>query len=263
MEIYNNTWIGNSSNRFVGGSRSGSVLFHDNNISGYWGDLASFTFANYRIDYPFAGPWGQAGATNVWDKNDPTVYFTGTAASASVAQTVTVTGATWTTNQWVNYIIRRTTNLGNVTTVTSEGIVSNTANTITYTSRAVSSAFPIPPLSFAAGDKLEIRKLVTVLDGVGVGSGSLIQGTTPILPAGWNDQVAEPCYSWNNLNELGHPVNLAAVAPGYFVLAGVHYFNNTPPPFSYTPYCYPHPLVSGTPCSPSPPAPTNLRIEGP
>jgi hypothetical protein len=255
MEIYNNTWVGNGSNRFLGGHRSGSVLFHDNNVSGYWGDNAIFGMANYRVDYPWPD-WGQANATSVWDVNDPTVHFTGTAASPSTASpyTVTVTGANWTTNQWVDYTIHRTTNLGNVTTVTSEGIVSNTANTITYTSR-LGSAFPIPPLRFAAGDKLEIRKLVKVLDGVGVGSGSLIQGSPPTPPPGWNDQVAEPCYSWNNINELGHSVGFLPNTPGFFIKSGVHYFNNTSPPFSYTPYTYPHPLVSGAPA-----APQNLHV---
>lgn len=251
-EIYNNTFIGNGSNHFIGGSRSGSVLFHDNNISGYWGDQAAFTFVNIRADYPWPF-WGAADGTNVWDVNDPTVYFTGRAASASSGNTVTVSGVSWTTNQWVDYVIRRTTNLGNVSTATSEGIESNTANTITYTSRT-GSAFPIRPLSFAAGDTVEIRKVLKVLDGVGVGSGSLIQGSTPTPPAGWNDQVTEPCYSWNNVNELNHPVNFGETSTGYLVKAGVNYFN-TPPPFSYTPYTYPHPLVSGAPA-----APQNLHV---
>jgi hypothetical protein len=119
----------------------------------------------------------------------------------------------------------------------------------------VGSAFPIPSLSFAAGDTLQIRKLVRILDGVGVGSGSLIQDTSPgsgipVLPSGWNNQVAEPCYSWNNINELGHQVGFAPNGPGYFIHAGVHYFNNTSPPFSYTPYTYPHPLVSGALAAP-------------
>jgi hypothetical protein len=253
MEIYNNTYTGTGINRYLGTIRSGSALFHDNNISGFWGDLGMFGCANFRVDYPWPF-WGQADATNVWDVNDPTVYFTGTAASVSTASpcTVTVTGASWTINKWADYIIRRTTNLGNVTTATSEGIVSNTSNTITYTSRYDPTSFPIHPLSFAAGDTLEIRKLVKILDGVGVGTGSLIQGTTPIVPAGWNDQVSEPCYSWNNVNELGHQVGFGpnSGSPGYFVLAGVHYFNNTSPPFSYTPYTYPHPLVSGAPAAP-------------
>src|SRR5438128_4509740 len=34
MEVYNNTYTGTNLNRFVGGSRSGGVLFHDNDVSG-------------------------------------------------------------------------------------------------------------------------------------------------------------------------------------------------------------------------------------
>jgi hypothetical protein len=59
----------------------------------------------------------------------------------------------------------------------------------------------------------------------------------------WNNQVTEPCYSWNNTNELNGQVNFGA-GPG--VRANEHYFNNTPMP-GYTPYVYPHPLVSGNP----------------
>jgi hypothetical protein len=267
MEIYNNTYIGTNVNKFLGGCRSGSVLFHDNNISGFWQDAGIFGFANQRLLYPFP-VWGQADGTNPWDTNDTAdhtgngygggpngVFATGTAASASSGTTVTVTGASWTTNQWVDYVVRRTSNLGNVTTMTSAGIMSNTANTITYTGSLGNSQLTVPILSFASGDTLEIRKLVKVLDGVGVGQGSLVQDSPPgsghpVVPTGWNDQVAEPCYSWNNVNELGHTVNFAPNSPGMFLLSGVHYFNNTRPPFSYTPYTYPHPLVSGALAAP-------------
>jgi hypothetical protein len=62
-------------------------------------------------------------------------------------------------------------------------------------------------------------------------------------PRSWNDQVIEPCYSWNNTNEVNGQVNFGA-GPG--VIANVHYFNDTPMP-GYTPYIYPHPLTKGLP----------------
>jgi hypothetical protein len=264
VEVYNNTYSGNNtSNRFVGTCRSGSVLFHDNSISGYFGANAAYAVTNFRIDYPWT-PWGVADGTNAWDTNDTTggpghdgIYFTGTAASPSSTNTVIVTGVTWTTNQWADYVVRRTRNLGNVTTTTTEGIISNTANTITYTYRTSGANPQIAPLSFATGDTLEIRQLVKVLDGIGVGNGSLVQDTVygsgiPVVPPGWNDQVAEPCYSWNNIDEFGHHINFGpnTGGPGYFTKPGIHYFNNTSPPFSYTPYTYPHPLVSGAIAAP-------------
>jgi hypothetical protein len=368
VEVYNNTWVGNNSNRFLGGLRSGSMLFHDNNISGWQGAAAVFGAGNFRIDYPFQ-PFWQANGINIWDVNDTSdytgngfgggpngVFATGTAASASSASTVTLNAANWTTDQWSNYVIRRTSNLGNVTTVAAAGLVTNTASsggtsTIGYTNRSDPTE-PLPNVSFAAGDTFEIRRIVRVLDGIGVGNGDLMQDVkhtviftanspdiawtahglvvgTPILfnssagvlPAGlysgWNfvvsvtantfrvttnfdskivvtpttagtgtitaevvlnsatgtasqpNQVSEPCYAWNNVaTDAGNaPVGFGPNSTGYFVLPGVHYFNNTSPPFSYTPYTYPHPLVSGvspTPTpSPSAAAPTNLRISGP
>jgi len=53
--------------------------------------------------------------------------------------------------------------------------------------------------------------------------------------------VTEPCYSWNNINELGHQVGFSSA---HGPRANVHYFNNTPMP-GYTPYTYPHPLTKG------------------
>ncbi len=238
MEVYNNTFTGTDLNRFVGGVRSGGVLFHDNSISGYWGDSATFTLENFRNFYPF-DPWGGADGTNPWDVNEPNAYFTGTAAANSANRTVTVSGANWTTNYWTGYAIRRTSDVCNSGSISFSEILSNTSNTITYSENG---GYPTPPpLAFCAGDSLEIRKVVHALDQPGRALGSLITGNPPIRPPGWNDQVTEPCYSWNNTTGNAQ-VNFSA-GPG--VRADVHYFNDNPMP-GYTPYVYPHPLVTGT-----------------
>jgi hypothetical protein len=80
------------------------------------------------------------------------------------------------------------------------------------------------------------------LDQPGRALGSLISGNPPVRPGGWNNQVTEPCYSWNNTTGNGQ-VNFSA-GPG--VRANVHYFNNAAKP-GYTPYVYPHPLVTAQP----------------
>ena len=49
--------------------------------------------------------------------------------------------------------------------------------------------------------------------------------------------MTEPCYQWNNGSAIFHPNQKV-------IRAGEHYFNNTPMP-GYTPYVYPHPLVTG------------------
>ena len=131
MEVYNNTFTGTDLNRFIGGVRSGGVLFHDNSISGYWGDSATFTLENFRNFYPF-DPWGGADGTNAWDVNEPNAFFTGTAAANSSNRTVTVSGANWTPNYWAGYAIRRTSDVCSSGSISFSEILSNTSNTITY-----------------------------------------------------------------------------------------------------------------------------------
>ena len=242
MEIYNNNYSGTNLNSQVGGSRSGGTLFHHNTISGYSGNLSAFDLQNYRNIYPFQ-PWGGADGTNAWDVNEPTVFFTGTAAANSSGTSVSVAGANWKPNQWAGYTLRRTTDICNSGSLNFGWILSNTSNTISYGSNP---GYPTPPsMSFCTGDSLEIRKVDHALDQPGRALGSLITGESPVRPTSWNNQATEPCYSWNNTNEVNGQVNFSA-GPG--VRANVHYFNNTPMP-GYTPYAYPHPLTKSSPPS--------------
>jgi hypothetical protein len=245
MEVYGNTFIGTGKNRFAGGSRSGGTLYHDNSISGYWGQ-AVFSLVNYRNIYAYP-IWGGADGTNAWDVNEPTVFFTGTAASNSTSSgssyTVTVSGnPNWTTNQWAGYTIRRTSNNCSVNTLTFGWILSNTSNTITYIDN---DGQPIPQMSFCTGDSLEIRKVDHAIDQPGRALGSLISGDNPTPPPNWNDQVTEPCYSWNNVNTDNNNAHSDFEAEEG-VRLNIHFYNETVMP-GYTSYTYPHPLVSGAP----------------
>ena len=253
MEVYNNTFTGTDLNRFVGGVRSGGVLFHDNSVSGYWGNSATFTLQNFRNFYPF-DPWGGADGTNAWDVNSPTVFFTGTAAANSSGTTVTVSGVNWTTNYWAGFTIRRTSNVCNSGSISFGEILSNTSNTITYSDNG---GYPTPPtMAFCAGDSFEIRRVDHALDQPGRALGSLITGTPPIRPVGWNNQVTEPCYSWNNTT--GNAAVNFSEGPG--VRANVHYFNNAAKP-GYRPYVYPHPLVTSPPTPPPTPPPSTTCFQ--
>lgn len=237
MEVYQNTFTGTNVSNAVGGARSGVVLFHDNIISGYQ-ETPRFNLSNFRNFFPFAN-WGGADGTNNWDVNEPKVFFTGKAASNSSGRIVTVSGANWTPNQWLGYTIRRTGNICNSNTLTFGTILGNTANTITYSDNG--GYHWIPNMSFCAGDSFEIRKVDHALDQPGRALGSLITGDTPVRPRGWNDQVTEPCYSWNN-----GQINFGG-GPG--VRINEHYFNDTPMP-GYTEFIYPHPLTGSLPWSP-------------
>jgi hypothetical protein len=243
-EAYNNIFAGSGWNKYLAGCRSGTMLFHDNTISGYWGNNATCGLGNYRTHMTFV-PFGGADGANPWDFNEPGgPFFTGTAAANSVGTSVTVTGASWNTDQWKGYSIRKLTNVGNLNTATFALINGNTSNVINYCDNG---GYSIPSLAFTAGDTLEIRKIRHVLDGIGRGRGSLVSGNPPTVPSGWNDQVTEPCYSWSNViadGVAGAKANFGDV--DLSIRINEHYFNNTPMP-GYTPYTYPHPLTKGLP----------------
>jgi len=234
LEVYNNTFQGTDRNRFVGGLRSGTCLFHDNTISGYWTGSTVFSCDNYRDLWTF-DPWGGADGTNPWDVNSGP-FYSGTAAAGGDL-TVRVSGNPWTTNQWAGYTIRK--DNGGSNNGGFAGILSNTSNTITFAGADFGAN-----LNFNVGDTFKIYRVVQALDQPGRARGSLITGgSDPNVPPGWNDQVTEPCYSWNNI--AGGTQSVGFYGSEYTIRPGEHYFNETPMP-GYTPYTYPHPLVTGT-----------------
>jgi hypothetical protein len=250
-ELYNNSFVGGGWNKYVAGSRSGSMVIHDNTIRGYWGISATFSCGNYRTHMTFV-PWGGADGTNPWDDNYSTTYYRGAAAATNSCCAVTSSGGpNWATNQWTGYSIKRTTNHGNLNTVTYALIESNTGNTITYSNNG---GYTLPSLTFTAGDTFEIHRIRNVLDGIGRGQGSLLSGDPPPIPYGWNNQVYEPAYCWNNvITDAGNA--LCTWQPGSYdpsIHLNEHIYNNVQMP-GYRPYIYPHPLVTG---SPPPPTPT-------
>jgi hypothetical protein len=173
-DVYSNVMDGMNVNVSPASVRSGLLLFHDNTVSNYWNYPPYLILNAYRSLSPF-GVWGGGDGTNVWDVNSPTVFFTGTAASNSSNRTVTVTGANWTPNQWVSYVLRRLTDVGNSGTQNWSEITANTSNTITY-----QGAQFVPDMTIAAGDSLEIRRVLQLLDQPGRGMGSLVTGNPPV-----------------------------------------------------------------------------------
>jgi hypothetical protein len=241
MEVYNNTFQNAPNGNIVGNIRGGMGLWHDNTFA--WGRRVSILLTCYRM---FGTFWGGADGTNGWDVNYPGgPFYSGTASGASSGLTVTVSGSpNWTTNQWVGYSVKRTTNVGNVPGIPFAEINSNTSNTLTYGS---GEDFGGGDLTFSNGDSLQINKVQHALDQPGRARGAIFPNVPlkQLRPQrSSNDQVTEPCYSWNNKREGGEAVNF--FSPTKLIRENEHYFNNRKMP-SYTPYIYPHPLVSGMP----------------
>jgi hypothetical protein len=262
-EIYNNTFLFNRFSGSGGLQRGGCALIHDNTytyVPPGW--ITGITLTNFRSFDRFLA-FGTGNGNDAWDLNSDTadhtgnglgggvngLFSSGTTITGTVNGSITVAGTPWTTNQWVGYTLTNTTSNPNKASY----IISNTANTITYWFLIYDPNEPLGNVPFTTGDAFAIYKLPTAcLDQCGRGQGNLIGGDVP-TPHAWPSEALEPVYSWNNtLN--GSNVNLNANTPT--IIEGRDFYNNTPMP-GYTPYTYPHPLVSG---GPGPQAPGDLHI---
>lgn len=242
MEVYSNTFTTDTTG--FGGIvnvRSGGVLIHDNTATGYASPNLAAQLNNERTIAYFT-PWNQGDGTDPWDSNSA-VLGTQTSTSAS-GLTVTVSGAAWTTNQYANYMIKRTSGCTQGASVTCAAIIaSNTATTITFHD---AGGYPSGNLAFTGGggDAFVINRITQVLDAPCRGQGTNLGGvTTPSVPMAWNDQVTEPCYEWSNTHDGGSNMDMTAGNYADQTRVGEHFFNDTSAP-GYTPYTYPHPLVT-------------------
>jgi hypothetical protein len=266
-EIYNND---NHLTTFLcctGGLRSGSLLSHDNTYDGVKPNNG-IKMADYRAFVKFhAGPWGGATGDNVWDSNDPSLFVSGTVSSGTI-NFLTDTSKNWTTNQWMQFTAKRVAD-GNMSAISSN--TGNTLNMVTY-----QDGLNVTP-TWTTGDQYQIHKVLVALDQPCRGQGDLILGDPPVNTvtgtASWPRNALEPCYSWNDIyTPTGAHLNLHTGATGFTatpIIEGRDYFNDTPMP-GYTPYIYPHPLVSGAPPPPTPtptatttPSPTATPVQSP
>lgn len=164
------------------------------------------------------------------DSGKPIVYGTGTHTGAQGVPVLACAGKKWSADQWQGYSVF------NTTTGKSSIITSNTRDTIIA---RIDSSFGGANLAWNTGDGFKIERCLVALDQMGRGKGKLISGDAP-APAAWPEEVEDPTYVWNNtLN--GRVGKLVSGSP--HVKDGVDFFNGTPKP-GYTPYTYPHPLVS-------------------
>jgi ribosome modulation factor len=249
--------------------RSGTSLWHDNQWVSYGptnGDHTSL--AVFRASQR-AGTWGFAQGMNPWDYNDPATYGSGIVTEGTTVNggeaTIRVAGQNWQANRFAGYsvcnlnVIYYGTPIGSI-------IIRNTADTITYIYNA---GFPERPITFSAGDSIEIHRVVRALDQNGSGKGDLISAT----PA-WPNQALEPCFSWNNVHlSTGHAYGFGSQSPiqianrDYYKLGTGFPPDSTPAQVSATytaarngvayvgTFVYPHPLVTAQPGTGQPPPP--------
>jgi hypothetical protein len=233
IEIYNNTLNMTTVSGATGGQlRGGTMLIHDNI---YTGSFASGMGLRCYRAFERWNIWGGAFGTDAWDSNDATLYANGTARTSASGQ---MTDGTANFPSYSGYMIV------NATTGRGSYITSNTATTITFYYLSESD-FGGPNLVFSSGNHYEIRKVLTALDQPGRGRGDLVSGDTPLNSTtgtvAWPHQTLEPVYSWNNrLN--GSNVDVGSYGEPT-LQANRDYYNQTAMP-GYTPYTYPHPLVT-------------------
>jgi hypothetical protein len=247
VEEYNNTYRSDYPG-YAEQIRSGSIITHDNK----WGNIPKGHVLQCYRQFHRCPHWGVSNGQNPYDDNAPngsTGYWeTGKHTGANGATELTDSTKNWAPNQWhvpgVTYIVRNITKEAAGDSHLSFAIA-NTANTITCSSLTFEDHIR---LTFNTGDTYQIWKVVHSLDQPGLGKGDLLRGL-PGRPAKWPRQTTEPCYSWNNTAlEDGTPRNLSSTEPS--IKEGRDFFNETPKP-GYTPYTYPHPLVSSWPPSDS------------
>jgi hypothetical protein len=277
-EFYDN--VVNVTLNYAGlGQRGGTSMCHDNTFLGKE-PTQGCKLANFRVTWIRNDPiWGISDGTSVWDRNDtegngtyveghPSFLFDSGTDTSSVNSQGVMHDSTknWVPNQWVGYSIR---NL-NPNVDLAGCIISNTSNTITYFWGATVGD---REMIFNTGDAYEIHRVVTVMDGCGMGKGDQVTGNPPINSTTgapfWPHQATEPCYSWNNVyspngHVLGFMGSRVGVLPPrenieYFNLGGGFPANTTPAQVrsryvaalngvDYTgTFVYPHPFVTAQP----------------
>jgi hypothetical protein len=241
VEIYNNEfWLARSYHALTGSNGGGAVV-HDNKIVQFDGGVNGISLGNYRMIADSGWPFFGANGASPWDYNatepdgshvdghPPYLFASGTLTSVSNGYPNTVADSTknWSWYQWRGYSIRRPSD-------GATAVISSNTNNRLWIEQWQSQGF-------AVGNTYEIRKAIRVLDQPGLGAQA---GTMYRNYPRWMQQATEPCYSWNNRDQNNNLVNFITANSDSTIIAGRDYFNNTPMP-GYTPYTYPHPLVTG------------------
>jgi hypothetical protein len=200
LEVYGNqiTCILNGCN-IIAGYRGGTGYTFGNTMivagTGFFNTFINISV--YRTVFSAGGGWGSCGGSSPYDTNDGVQYYTGTTSTSG--QTLTDTGKSWTTNQFIP--IGAPFSVHDITGGWWAEIASNTSNTLT-----IMGSIPEQPNNFNAGDTYEILRATACADQGGRGSGKYVSGASA-LPASALSQVLNPIYEWDDSE---NPVRLNA-----------------------------------------------------
>lgn len=194
LEVYGNSiTCTNSSCNIIAGYRGGTGLTFDNGItntgSGFFNSFANISV--YRTVYS-PSPWGYCGGLNSldpWDKNDNTVYYSGTMSTAGGSLTMTDGSKSFPslTPSGAPYSVFDRTQ-GFVSQITS-----NTSTAITIHGPISESGWT----GFNNGDSYEIIRSTICADQGGRGQGNYVSGSTP-TPSSSLNEALDPIYEWND-----------------------------------------------------------------
>jgi hypothetical protein len=242
FECYRNTFVSRLGSN-LGQIRSGSALIWGNSFIGW--TRPTFFLQNYRY-FRVDPNWSSANGFNPWDSNDVHgIYYSGINESSNGSSTLIDTNATWTSNQWVGYVVINKSRRSKMawapySSNPQSQILWNDSDSLGYILDSSPHLENPKGLIWNNGDKYEIWHVIYALDQPGMGKGSLVTGYGPSRPIRWPNEVLEPIYAWDNTAD-GTNDTAPIQANSLNIEVGVSYFNNTAKP-GYTPYTYPHPL---------------------
>lgn len=235
-EVYSNTFTCDTDSRkqsVVLDIRSGTDVLFGNTETGFANHLARMDVNRSTDTFP---SWGGANGTNPYDNNDPTgVFATGLHNGTNNANTLIDSTAAWTVNQWFGYT------LVNTNTGRFSAIVSNSPTTISYLGSKDNLGIS-NPLVWTNGQGYQIYRVNDILDAPGRGACTVLMSNNPAQPLAWPSNAVAASYSWNNT--LSGIDQIYSAYP--HALENREFFNSTPKP-GYTPFTYPHPLVTASP----------------
>lgn len=224
MEVYDNQLTCLSAcTSVIGGLRSGTAIEFANAAILTPGQGANnwLGISYYRRSFA-ATPWNAAGGNGPWDQNDGVQYDTGTTTSGTSGSSVTVSGKTWTTNQWA--VQGNAYSFHDITGAWYSEIQANTATTLTLLGPVSEQ-----PWSAVSGDSYEILRAPFGIDQPGHVGGTVLSGTSGPsggpTPTGYPSQTISPIYQAADTFSGGANVNAPTSSNSLDVISLRDYFD--------------------------------------